>query len=280
LPGKKTFKIGVGPAVWQFFAGLVPIFPSGEKCMKILSVLIVAVLSTVAAAGQIKKPLAKARPTPVAAATPAPDPEPKPMQKVVVEKMNGDRLTGQFVTASTEKITIKISDAKVDVPFSEIALIRVNELPAPISAQPTPAPESTTLAIEAAIVYRSGGAQPLARADMALFDMSLTNMLIEAGVSSERNLGYPAIFGFMMQFPSQYAAQAQKALPVLQRHKVIGFSTDFQGRALVNEVKEGSYWIVCYYGTRGGFAVWDLPITIKKGANYIVLDQSNAAVSF
>lgn len=247
--------------------------------MRKVIVLFVISLATTTAYGQVKKTPAKPKSVPNPIATPAPKPE--PTQRVVVEKMNGDRLTGLFVAASTEKITVSISDAQIEIPLSEISSIRVNEAPAPVVvSQSAPVSEATTLAIEAAIVYRSGGAQPLARADMALFDMSLTNMLIEAGVSNEKNLGYPATFGFMMQYPSQYGANAQKAVPVLQKHKVLGFTTDFQGRGLLNEVKEGNYWVVCYYRTRGGFAVWDLPITIKKGANYIVMDQSNSAVSF
>lgn len=205
--------------------------------------------------------------------------EPVPTQMVKVEKTNGDRLTGLFVGASAEKITINISESKIDIPMSDIASIRFNDPIAPIVIA-LPVPEVTTLAVEAAIVYKTGGAQPLARANMGLFDKSLTSTLSEAGVPTERNMDYPTAFGFAMKFPSQYGAFGQRAFPALLPHKVMDFSTDFQGKAFLNDIKEGSYWLVCYYQTRGGFAVWDLGITIKKGANYIVMDQNNAAVSF
>lgn len=241
--------------------------------------LIIVLLTTVSITAQVKKPVAKPKASPSPVATPAPKVEAIPTQKVIIEKTNGDRLTGLIVAASTDRITISISEAKIDIAFAEIASIKVNEPAVPVVI-PTPIPEKTSLAIEAAIVYKSGGAQPLARANMALFDQSLITILRDAGAPTERNLGYAETFGFAMQYPSQYGRFAQIAVPALQKHKVLDFSTDFQGRALLDDVKEGSYWIVCYYQTRGGFAVWDLPITIKKGANYIVMDQTNAAVSF
>lgn len=239
-------------------------------------IFLVTVISNFA---QVKKTAPTPKPSPSPLATLPVKVEPVPTQKVIVEKTNGDRLTGLFVGASSERITINISEAKIDIPMSEIASIRFNEPTVPIVTA-TPAPEVTTLVVEAAIVYKTGGAQPLARANMALFDKSLTSILSEAGIPTERNMDYPTTFGFAMKYPSQYGAFGQRAVPALLPHKVVDFSTDFQGKAFVNNIKEGSYWLVCYYQTRGGFAVWDLGITIKKGANYVVMDQNNAAVSF
>ncbi len=246
--------------------------------MKKLLVLFVLILPIMGSA-QAKKPIGKPKPSPAPVSTPVPIVEVIPTQKVVVEKINGDRLTGLFVAASTDKITVSISDAKIDIPFNEIVSLRINEPPTPI-ATPAPLVEATTLAIEGAIVYKSGGAQPLARANMALFDRSLVSILAEVGAPTDRNLGYAETFGFAMLYPSQHVKFGQIAVPALQKHNVLDFSTDFQGRALLNDVRERSYWIVCYYQTRGGFAVWDLPVTIKKGSNYVTLDQTNAAVSF
>jgi len=248
--------------------------------MKTLSLVICIFLVTVISnSAQVKKTAPKPKPLPSPSEPMPLKVEPVPTQNVIVEKTNGDRLTGLFVGASAEKITINISESRVDIPMSEIAVIRFNEPTVPIVTA-TPVPEVTTLAVEAAIVYKTGGAQPLARANMALFDKSLTSILSETGVPTERNMDYPTTFGFAMKYPSQYGAFSQRALPALLPHKVMDFSTDFQGKAFINNIKEGSYWLVCYYQTRGGFAVWDLAITIKKGANYVVMDQNNAAVSF
>src|SRR5687768_13698898 len=104
----------------------------GGRFMRKFIVLLIVALGTAAAYGQVTKGAAKPKPAPVAVIAPAPKPKPIPTQKVVVEKMNGDRLTGLFVEASSEKITVSISDAKIDIPFSGIASIRVNEAPAPV----------------------------------------------------------------------------------------------------------------------------------------------------
>lgn len=247
------------------------------KLSLVLSLISVFTVFDVSAQG--KKPIVKPKPTPVAAMSSTPKQETVPTQKVIVEKTNGDRITGLFVAGSSEKITVRVSEANIDVPFAEIASLKVNDVTKPLSI-PAPPAEPTTLSIEAAVIYKTGGAQPLARAEMVLLDKSLSSILSEAGLQAERNMDYPTQFGFAVKFPSQYVAFSQKAVAAITPHKVQGFTTDFQGKAFVPEIKEGTYWVLCYYQTRGGFAVWDLPITVRKGSNYIVMDQNNAAVSF
>jgi hypothetical protein len=65
--------------------------------------------------GQIKKPTTKVTPKPNSAT---------PIQKVIIEKKNGDKITGLFVSGDTNSITIKISNTKVPINLNEIKAIR------------------------------------------------------------------------------------------------------------------------------------------------------------
>src|SRR3989440_1997242 len=51
---------------------------------------------------------------------------------------------------------------------------------------------------------------------------------------------------------------------------------DFQGRASFPTIAPGKYWVVGFTRTRGGCAVWNLPILLKPGENSVILDQKNA----
>jgi hypothetical protein len=56
-------------------------------------------------------------------------PSTKPTQKVVVEKLNGERLTGLFVGANAETVTIRISETNLFVEFSEIKAVWFGAMP-------------------------------------------------------------------------------------------------------------------------------------------------------
>jgi hypothetical protein len=71
---------------------------------------------------QVRKPV-KPTPKPTLVA------EIKPVQKVVIEKINGDKLTGLFVGANTDTLTIQISETNLPVKFSEIKAVWFGDMP-------------------------------------------------------------------------------------------------------------------------------------------------------
>ena len=204
----------------------------------------------------------------------------KPSQKVVVEKTNGDRLTGLFVGGNTDSVTIEVSGANLQLKFDEIITLRFGEQPAQSTA---PTASATSLTFEAAIVYLSGGAQPLARTEFILLDKSLDDILKDAGLTPMNGLGYAASFGFAVKgngIAPQYTNFAQKSGTAIKPHIVSTVTSDFNGKGAFENIKPGDYWVLGYGQTRRGFAVWNLPVTVKAGSNHVVLDQKNAASAF
>ena len=241
--------------------------------------------------GQTRKPAPKPISQPIIATAPTPktdvtDPAKIPSQKVVVEKSNGDRLTGLFFSGDTDSIVIEVSGAKLPIMISEINSLRFGEAPAQSSAtaseQSASVPESTSLSFEAALVYSYGGAQPVARADFILLNKSLTDILRDAGLQPERNLDYPSTFALAMQYGStnrNYQNFISIAASALKAHMVTQTQSDFAGKGKFENVQPGNYWVLALVKTRRGFAIWNLPVEVKTGSNNVVLDQNNAAAA-
>lgn len=73
---------------------------------------------------QVRKPTVK--PTP----KPSPTADVKTAtQKIVIEKINGDKLTGLLVKADTESLTVQISETNLPVKFTEIKAVWFGEIP-------------------------------------------------------------------------------------------------------------------------------------------------------
>src|SRR5687768_409595 len=117
--------------------------------------------------------------------------QPEPNVKVVVEKTNGDRLTGEFISASNTSISIEVSGTKINILLSEIALLRFNSA----TQSETTAVVETSLSFEAALIYNYGGTQPVGRTSVYLLDKPLRDILTEAGLAGERNLSVVSTFG-------------------------------------------------------------------------------------
>jgi hypothetical protein len=231
---------------------------------------------------QTKRPVPKPL-APTKTDTPAAK-ESQPSAKVVVEKLNGDRLTGLFVAGTTDSVVVEVSGARLTLPFSDISVIRFSDLSAAEKSTDTPkntAPDPLAqLSFEAAVVYSYGGAQPLARVNVLLFDDSVDSILRAAGLQPEKNISLMSTLGFAMKYPSQSGAFGTTAASALKPHLVATTTTGFDGRGQFSGLKPGSYWVFCYSDTRKGFAIWNLSVSVTTGDNHIVLDQKNAETAF
>jgi hypothetical protein len=148
----------------------------------------------------------------------------------------------------------------------------------PVTQVQTPVPTGI-LNLEAALVYKMGGVQPVAREKFYLLDQDLEKILRESGMKNNKNVGYIATFGLAIQYPDQYAGEKEKALSAIKRHVQYSVTTDFEGKAKFNDVKAGSYYLFGITESRKAFAIWNTKIEIKAGENSIVLDQNNASVA-
>ena len=93
--------------------------------MKILLPFIILIF-VFGVSAQVRKAVVKPTPKP----TPVPVVEAPPTQKVIVEKTNGDKLTGLLVKADSETLTVQISETNLPVKFSEIKAVWFGEIPA------------------------------------------------------------------------------------------------------------------------------------------------------
>ncbi|MDQ3747919.1 MAG: hypothetical protein M3367_02720 [Acidobacteriota bacterium] len=152
--------------------------------MKITISLLLILILSFSAFGQTRKTSIKPKPTPTAETkienTKIEPKEIKPTQKVIVEKANGDRLTGLFVGGDGNSITVDISGAKVQLSLSEISAIKFGEIP---TVETKTVQAKTFLNFEGALIYKVGGVQPLARQEFYLLDNSAESVLANSGVS-------------------------------------------------------------------------------------------------
>jgi hypothetical protein len=152
-------------------------------------------------------------------------------------------------------------------------------------AMPTPA--TGILAIEAGIINKSGGVQPVARTEFRLLDADLASLISAAGMRPDPNMkehladakaDLIMTWGLDTKYPSEKPLVLQIA-EAIKQHTIQAGLTDFNGKVEFADIKPGQYFIFVRTQTREGFAIWDLPIEIKAGRNSILLDQNNAAVS-
>ena len=120
--------------------------------MRILLLPLMLLICFAVTFAQVKNPIAKIKPTPA--------------REVVVEKTNGDRITGSFVSGKTDSITIIVSGSNLQIPFNEISSLRFsrdtpnllkivnpaeNPQPSPVATatpRPRPLPSETVFEVQ------------------------------------------------------------------------------------------------------------------------------------
>lgn len=153
---------------------------------------------------------------------------------------------------------------------------------------PPAAKQNGTLALEAGLVYRSGDVKPVARTEFHLLDKELAQLLQDAGVRPpEKSIiagtGAGGNLAFSFALAARYNSLPDNqpfylaAMEAIKPHIVKTVTTDFSGKATIDVVPAGSYYLMGISATPRGFAFWNLPVEIKAGQNSLVLDQNNAA---
>jgi len=139
-----------------------------------------------------------------------------------------------------------------------------------------------SLTIQAGIVYKLGGAQPVARTTFHLLRRDLAEILSGAGLRPDKNMNLLQTFAFAYRYQGSnrnYANFFQVASAAIQPNIVASTVTDFSGVAQFPSVPIGAYYLVGYTETRGGFALWDVMVAVNGGSVSVVLDQNNAAIA-
>jgi len=145
-----------------------------------------------------------------------------------------------------------------------------------------PFQSKSALNLEAAIVYKMGGVQPIARQEFYLLDRDLNEIFKEQGEVQAKSLGGVARKRYYelndLVYPvvnrNEFASLTNDVIPKYVKYRI---QTDFQGKAQLKDINPGRYYLYGNSETRGGRAVWNLQVDLKTGENSIVLDQNNAA---
>lgn len=237
------------------------------------------------AAAQRRRPAAPARPTQQVkeGATPAAEtPAVAPAKRAVtVTLKDGSTVAGDYAGADLNAVFITVAGNRLTLKLDDVSAVYFGAPPAaaPAAADAAPPQQSTTLSIEAGIIYKMGGNQPVARTEFMLLDQSLETVLREGGVSEGRT-GVLSTYAFAVKYPEQFPGVAARAAQAIKAHLVSSVSTDFAGKAQFADLKPGSYYLAGLTSTRKGFAIWNLPVEVKAGQNSVFLDQNNAAAAF
>jgi hypothetical protein len=164
----------------------------------------------------------------------------------------------------------------------------------------------TSLNIEAKIIYNMGGPQPVARTRFYLLNVDPFTLNADdpgykkrhdaAKTEGEKmNLAVSSMVFLLLKElaakkeqidknlsdadAKKYLDAIEKARPFWESHLIKETTTDFEGRANFDALKPGQYWLLGITETRRAFALWNVPVTLSRGTNTLLVDQSNAMYS-
>jgi hypothetical protein len=156
-------------------------------------------------------------------------------------------------------------------------------------AGPRKPKNSASVTIQAGVVYKTGDVNPVARETFYLLDDSLGAILEGAGLRPTRpdknqslqdqlmtSYVYAICYG-QYPFETRFLEDAQK---VIAPHLIKSGQTDFAGKAVIDAIAPGVYFVMGIAKTRGGFAVWNERCEARAGENSLTLDQNNAIIAF
>lgn len=188
------------------------------------------------------------------------------------------KVTTQTATTRDGKIVLLHSDGTWEYSGDNPSAVSVN--------QPSPAAQAAALNIEAGLVYRSGDSKPVARTEFHLLDKSAAAIIREAGVKlsdrptgAEDNTDQRVMFslGLNMAYREVSNSEAYNAaMTAIKQHIIKSFTTDFGGKAAIDGIPQGDYYLFGFYKSAKGFVIWNVPVNLKPGSNSLTLDQNNA----
>lgn len=129
-------------------------------------------------------------------------------------------------------------------------------------------PSGTTLRIEAGLIYKTGGPEPVARVTFYLLDAFPLDELDRL----------PPAKSVSTEFIATCGAEPEIAREIVGRHVIYKLTTGFDGKAELAGIKPGRYWFFGGTRTRRGCALWSHPVDMTKDQS-LTLDQHNAVTA-
>lgn len=207
------------------------------------------------------------------------------LRKVAVNLKDGTTTTGTFIQADRTSVQIEVAGNRLTIKLDDIVSIQFAETSG--GAASAASVGQAQLSLEAGLVYKSGDTKALSRVTFYLLDADLGKILQDAGLQPDESLAriytdtnkalivnYASSlkFGILPKFQ----AFSTIATPAIKPHIIQTVTTDFSGKAAFEPLAAGSYFLMGYTETARGYAIWNLPVSLKAGVNSIVIDQNNA----
>ena len=133
-----------------------------------------------------------------------------------------------------------------------------------------------SLNIKAALVYSFGGAQPIARTKFYILNADLNVIAQKADIDVRKTPLSLAITADELQ--ARITNKPSRFMEAMKPYIVKTITTDFDGKAVFEDVPTGNYFLYGRAQTRSGWAIWSLSIN-TQGTQTILLDQNNAIIA-
>lgn len=226
--------------------------------MRLIGILITVVLLTVGNARAQAKPKPKSPPKPVTT-----QPATTEDGKAVILSSNGTWKYASEAVTSVEPIATK--------PKEPVA--------APVRLG--------SVDLEAGLVFNSGDVKPVGRATFYLLKedpskLILTQAHLDVFNSDNSRFGgkdtldkwsmYAAILYMDGSLTPNFALSVRKTIDAAA---VSQATTGFDGKAKFDDIPAGDYFLFGYYKFGKQTTYWSIPVTVKPGANKVVLDNDN-----
>ena len=179
-------------------------------------------------------------------------------------------VTDSAVSTTPNDIDIPASTTTVDPPDSSVPTTIPPDAQTTVIS-PDTLPGTGTVNLEAKVVDTKGNIQAVRAEKFYLLEKDLDTILREADIKDDTNQGLKNAFGLSVLYPDKYPGIREKALDKISEYVKYETLTDTSGKAKMDDVNPGGYYLFGITKTDKGFAIWSSPVTIKTGENPLKL---------
>jgi hypothetical protein len=131
-----------------------------------------------------------------------------------------------------------------------------------------PVDENTKIPIKAGLLYKMGGARPVARTKLYLLKAEAKNL-------DNSDLFISPMTASAVGMGESYAGIQEDRI---KDYVVATTTTDFEGNAEFKNIPPRTYYIAAYtrMPSQFGYVVWKVEVNAKKDMETVFLDQNNA----
>lgn len=127
----------------------------------------------------------------------------------------------------------------------------------------------TSVDFEAKILTPEGKVWSASKVKFHLLDKDLDSILVEAGIEDELGQGLVTAYALSVVEPDKYPEINRKSFEAIKPHILYSITTDNSGKAQLQDVKPRSYYFFAITTTKTGFVIWNAPVFINVGQNYL-----------